>query len=295
MNVTIIGAGAIGRAIGHILRNKKNVQVSFWDQDPSKVHGQKPLHHVLTDVDVIFLCVPSFAVRTVAEAISKEPASNVPVISVAKGLEQSTKKTMDEVLVDILPSGYHAGMLCGPMLAGEIMDDKLAVAVLGSSSFAAFEKVQELFSGTNLKLVYNKDIHAVAVAGVLKNIYAIGVGVVEGLGYGHNAIGAFMGAALMEMEEIAMILGGDSAVVRSPAGVGDFIATAGSKNSRNHIAGKEIGKIGSTNISCEGLQSLPVLAELLGARLAQFPLLSALQKVILNGRVAKGIFEEFYS
>lgn len=288
--MAIIGAGAIGQAIASVLHGKEKIKIDFWDKDTSKVPNQKPLLEIIKKAELVVICVPSFAVRTVAEQIKIHLQSKTPVISLAKGIESGTHKTMDEVLQEALPLEQPIAVLCGPMLADEMMKGMPAAAVVGTQTRHVFTRLKKVFADTTLRLEYNRDIHGVALVSVLKNIYAIGVGMGEGLGYGDNWRGWFMNQAAKEMVEILKLLGGKPNTVYSSAGLGDFIATGVSPYSRNHTVGQEIGKAGSTALTSEGLQSLPSLLQLLGDYLTELPLLAALQKIIIEKYHAQQVF-----
>lgn len=294
MRMAIIGAGAIGQAIAGLLRDKKKVTIDFWDKDVRKVPDQQPLSEVIQRADLVFICVPSFAVRTVAGQIAAHLKPKIPVISLAKGMESEAHKTMDEVLREVLPLEQPVAMLCGPMLADEMMKGMPSAAVVGTKTRRIFTRLKKLFTGTTLHLEYSRDIHGVALVSVLKNIYAIGVGIGEGLGYGDNWRGWFMNQAASEMTAILKLLGGNPKTVYTSAGLGDFIATGVSPYSRNHTVGKEIGTTGSTTLTSEGLQSLPSLLQLLGNHVHGLPFLSALQKIILEKHHVQPIFQTLF-
>jgi len=291
MRIAVIGAGAIGQAIAGLLHGREKITIDFWDTDLSKVPDQKPLPEVITQASLVFVCVPSFAVRAVAEDIKPHLRLTTPVVSVAKGIEAETHKTMDEVLQESLSPDQPMALFCGPMLAHEIMKGMPSAAVVGTKTRRVFTRLKQVFAGTTLRVEHSRDIHGVALVSVLKNIYAIGVGVGEGLGYGDNFRGWFMNQAAHEMVTILKLLGGKSVTVYSSAGLGDFIATGVSPYSRNHTVGKEIGTQGQTHLTSEGLQSLPSLLYLVGDHMGELPLLKAICDIVVENRHAQPIFQ----
>lgn len=294
MKIAIIGAGAIGQAIGSIIKDKKNIAVVFWDKDQTKVPHQRMVSEAVEKANLIFVCVPSFAVRAVAISITPHLTDQTIVVSVAKGIESDTNKTIDEILRESLGFEQPIAMLCGPMLADEIMRGMPAVGTVGTTTRQVFTMLHELFSDTLLRVEYSRDIHGVAIVSVLKNIYTIGVGIGEGLGYGDNWRGWFMNQALNEMITILKYLGGTPFTVHSAAGLGDFIATSHSPSSRNHTVGQELGAQGQTTLVSEGVQSLSPLIQLVGKHMDELPILSALQKIILDKHHAQPTFQALF-
>jgi len=286
--VAIIGAGEIGRAIGGILKSK-NIQLEIWDKTPGRIPGQKPLVDIIPWADFIFLCVPSWAIKEIASDIRNILKRGVVVVSLAKGIEAETQKTVDEILEEILPK-THFALLSGPMIAEELSVGKEGVGVVGAKDEKTFDKVKKLFKNTNLGVEYANDVRGVALAGALKNIYAIGLGIIDVLGLGENFKGWFIEEAVKEMSEIIGILGGKKETAYTAAGLGDLITTGYSLNSRNRQAGEDLIKTGKCCLKSEGMTSFPSLDALLGNKLEKFKLLSALQAVIMQNKKAKMIF-----
>ncbi|MDI6821237.1 MAG: hypothetical protein QMD65_03665 [Patescibacteria group bacterium] len=310
--IVIIGAGEIGRAIEKVLQNKSGIHIDLWDKNPAKVPGQKPLAEIVPLADFLFLCVPSWAMREVLNsvlAISNGVNKKTIVISLAKGIEEKTLKTTDEILKELLPNNTAYALLIGPMLAEELMQEMAGIGVVASKDRKAFDKIKTLFIDTNLKLEYSADVRGVALAGALKNIYAIGLGIIDSFNLGGNFKGWFVQKAIKEMAEIIGILGGDKKTVFSPAGLGDLIATGFSPYSRNRQLGDELVsshvKDLDVKMKSEGIVSLPSIIKLLAPyttccctgfaphnKLSAFPILQALEEIIIQHKNAKEIFEK---
>ena len=132
--VTFIGLGEIGGAIASAI--KENAVIRAFDKDPSKIPEGNPktLPEAVTGAEVVFLCVPSWVIREIAEQISPLISPECIVISLAKGLEENTLKTMSEVLEEVLPKNQPSGVLGGPLLAEEIQKGLPGIAALGSKN-----------------------------------------------------------------------------------------------------------------------------------------------------------------
>jgi len=260
-HVTFIGLGEIGTAIAGVIQPHATIRA--WDKDQSKVPAGSPatIEEAARGAEVIFLCVPSWVIRGVAEQIRPLVSSECVVISLAKGLEQETLKTMGEVLQESFPQEQPTGVLGGPLLAEELRNGLPGIGVIGSAQPAVHDALDVLFQGTNVRIEHAQDVRTVAIASVLKNIYAVGLGVADGLGWGWNAKGWLSAMALQEMGEITRIIGGDASVMMGSAGAGDFLATSLSSDSRNRETGKEIARTGSCPTPSEGCRAImPVLA-----------------------------------
>ena len=292
MNIVIIGAGEIGRAMEKILKEKPDSpnQIFLWDKNQGKVSGQKPLEEIVPPADFIFLCVPSSAVEEFLTTIKPSLNPETIIISLSKGIGDSGR-TMAEVLGDNLSGGFF-GLLCGPMLAEEIMLGKKAFAVLAIENGENYEKASRLFSGTNLQIFQSPDIKGAAIASVLKNIYSVLFGICDGLGVGSNFKGRLLVEILEEMKRIILFFGGRSETAEGLAGLGDFFATATSIYSKNYQSGVEIVKNKTCSLAGEGIMSFNNLKKRLGDEINQFPLLKILDKILSDPAKANLLLEK---
>jgi len=282
--VAIIGVGNFGAAIAHLLASASDVTVTLWDSDTTKVPGQGTLKEAVQEASIIFLCVSSWSLREAAMSIAEHTMDGVIIISPTKGIEQDTLKTSDEVLQDVYQSKAIIALLHGPMLAAEIMQGLPAFSVLAAPTTDSFDRIRKLFLGTTLHLEYSSDVHGVALAGVLKNIYSIGLGMTSALELGSNFRGWFVRAAMAEMDHIIVSLGGNRATAYTSAGIGDMVATGFSPYSRNCKVGQEIVQNGECVTVSEGAESIPHMVQLLHNAAVLAPIVSQIAN-ILSGHV----------
>lgn len=291
-NVAIIGAGNLGKALEKILSPRHTVML--WDKVPAKVPHQKSLAETVTDADIVFLAIPSAAVREAASSIAAFLKPHAVVASASKGIEAGTLATMDAVLSASLKPGQPHVFLGGPMLAKEIEDGKRAMAACGTANNRKhFAPIRQVFNKTNLKVEYSGDIRGVALCGVLKNVYTLGLGMAAGLQLGNNTIGWLASRGFAEISTIMLMLGGRKKTFMGTAGLGDFVATATSPHSMNYKAGSEIAQTGSTVFASEGIISLPSLLALLGSSAHKFPLLTTISGIVLHHHNAHKALTEF--
>lgn len=287
--VLILGAGKIGRALGSVM--KPNAAVSYWDKVTGVVPRQKPLAALVPSADAVFFCLPSWCLREAAEAAAPHLRKDVPVVAVSKGLEAGTLLPPDGVLNQVLP-GAPFVFLGGPLLADEILKGRPGVGVVASADRATLARVARLFAGTRLLIEISDDASGVAWSAVLKNVYALGLGMAEGLGWGANMRGWLVAKAVEEAGGILEDLGGRRETFHGTAGVGDLVATGFSPHSKNRSAGEAIARRGKSPHVSEGMASLPQLLAVLGSRARKYPLLTSIKTVILEKEKAKRAFEK---
>lgn len=276
--VAIIGAGNIGQAIGKCLLSA-GADILFWDLEPAKVPHQLALEEVLAQREFVFLCVPSWSIRDATKCISSSVFKEAIVISLAKGLERESGQTMDRVMAEELDR--TVGILAGPMLAEELAQEKHSAGVFACVNQEQAERVVELFSDSNLLIEKSTDVRGVALCSVLKNIYAMAIGLADGLNLGTNAKGIILKSAVLEMESIVSSLGGERHTVLGFAGIADLVATSFCSSSRNFQVGRSGASLGKFGHS-EGVESLPQMSRLIGAKREKLPLFCVLSDVILE-------------
>lgn len=291
-HVVIFGAGAIGSALGKILKGKAHIE--FWDANLKKVVRQKSLNEIVPNADFIFLCIPSWAMCNVIGALQTFLSKKTTFVSLAKGIEQHTNDTMDLLLKKHLPKNQPFALLGGAMLAHELLEGLSGMSVVASKSPVVIKAIRELFSKTSIYVESSNDVRGVALLGVLKNIYAMALGVSDGFGFGENTKGKIVSIATNEMVQLAKQLGGKRETALGMAGLGDFVATGFSSNSRNYQFGYAFAK--KQNVAlCEGAIALTLIPKLLNASIRQFVLLNALFDIIQRKKNGKKVFEKLFS
>lgn len=282
--VVIVGGGRIGNALAKIFQ-KNGVEVVCCDRDKARCTPGVVFPDVVKSASSVFLCVPSWEVRNVVVEMKPHLSHSTSVVCLAKGIEPVTKNTMDELLEELFLSHPQPfAILGGPLFAEELEKSQHGFAVAGTHSEEVFRTLEELFRDSSVSVQRVWDVRGVALLGVLKNIYAMACGMLDGIGEGNNAKGHVIGRALQEMEIILETLGGKRETVKSDAGVGDFVATAVSSYSRNRTSGEAFiqGKK-KEELQSESVRSLALLCERLGKeKIKELPLLRAIYEVVEN-------------
>jgi glycerol-3-phosphate dehydrogenase (NAD(P)+) len=245
---------------------------------PASLTATSLIDEAVRDAEVVVMAVPSRGFRTVLEAAAPHIVPGVPVVSLAKGLEPSTRKRMTQVVADVLP-GHPAGALTGPNLAREIIAGQPAAAVLAFTDEAVAQSLQPVFHAAAFRVYTNSDVVGCEIAGVVKNVIAIAAGMVEGVGFGDNTKATVMTRGLAELTRLGVALGGDPRTFAGLAGMGDLVATCGSEQSRNHRVGVELGRgrplpdiLAATPMIAEGVGSSPVVCALAAEHGVEMPL-----------------------
>jgi glycerol-3-phosphate dehydrogenase (NAD(P)+) len=297
--IVIVGNGKIGNAILHLLSkspkdpDKRNFVIDIYDNDNSKNQSGKTLEECLQDADFVFFCIPSWHTKQALMDIKPYIKPETILVSVAKGLEASSGQTIDELIETNLKNAKYA-LLSGPMFAVEIMENEMSFAILASKEMGIFEEISKLFTGTKLKLEYSKEVHAVAISAVLKNIYALIVSMIRVPERGNNTEGYLCSKSAGEIIEIMKTLKLNSEIGLGVSGLGDFAATASSKFSQNRKVGEEIFSKGKSSVPSEGLISLPSLIQLLGKKSEELPLLSLAEKILIKNKDPKTEIEKYF-
>ena len=294
--ILIVGNGKIGNAILHLLDKNKiklNYSVNIYDKDETKNISGKNLAECMNEVDLVFLCIPSWYTKQALLDMKPFLKKETILISVAKGIEASSKQTIDELIEKNLKTKNYA-LLSGPMFAVEIMENEKSFAVLASKEKKVFTEISKIFSETNLKLEYSKEVHAVAISAVLKNVYALIVSMVRIPEKGNNTEGYLCCKSVEEIMEIMKTLKLNPKIGLGVSGLGDFAATASSKFSQNRRAGEEIFTKGKSSIPSEGLFALPSLIKLLGKKSKELPLLSLAENILIKNKDPKTEIEKYF-
>jgi glycerol-3-phosphate dehydrogenase (NAD(P)+) len=240
---------------------------------------------------MIALAVPSHGFRAVVQRIGSIP-SDLPLISLTKGIEVDSLQRMTEILSDGFREHRRGsiGVLTGPNLAAEVMAGSPTAAVVAMADSSSAERVQAAFSGPTFRVYTNDDVVGCELAGSLKNVMAIAAGMSMGLGFGDNTRAALITRALAELTRLGVALGGVPATFAGLAGMGDLIATCTSPHSRNLrvglglAAGKKLDQItGEMNMVAEGIKTTRAVLELASRAGVEMPIAQQVGKVLYEG------------
>jgi glycerol-3-phosphate dehydrogenase (NAD(P)+) len=296
--ILIIGGGEIGTAIEHVLHSKNECAsggclITIYDNDPVKTRTDRPFEELLKESDCVFFCVPSWALRPALKSSIKYIKNGAIIISLSKGIEEATHMFVDDILDELVTSKNQYALLSGPMLAEELMQDMRGYAVVATHDRKVYHEIEELFSNTKLSVSYSSHVHAVALAGVLKNIYSVGLGIAEGLSVSGNTKGVLVSSCIHEMVKLSDEIVDGASEIFGVAGLGDFIATGFSPYSRNRQIGDEFVKKGTCSVKGEGSVSISSIHLLIKQSIDKYPLFRMINSVVVDGVKAEDAFKQY--
>jgi glycerol-3-phosphate dehydrogenase (NAD(P)+) len=312
-SVAVIGAGSWGTTVAAIM--SEHAPTTLWGRNPELVEEISTRHensHYLagielpaalrattelaaacTGADVVVMAVPSHGYRAVLEVAAPLIAAEVPVVSLAKGIERGSLLRMTEVTLDVL-DGHDPGrvaVLTGPNLAREVAEGQPAASVIACRDEPTARHLQQLCMSRSFRVYTNPDVVGCEVAGAMKNVIAIAAGTAAGLGYGDNTQAALITRGLAEVARLGVALGGEPMTFAGLAGLGDLVATCTSPKSRNRSVGFELGRgrsldeiVEQSNMVAEGVRSTAALLELAARAGIEMPIASMVGAVLYDGR-----------
>jgi len=259
MNITVVGAGAWGTALGKLLREGGN-RVTLWGHVPEwleeiRLNGrndrflprielprdlvlQADLPKAVAGAECVVVAVPSQPFREVTRQF---PDYSGMVVSVTKGIEYKTGLTMSGVLAETVPQARVAA-LSGPSFAIEVARDIPTAIVIASTDLATAAKAQILFNRPTFRVYSSVDVLGIELGGALKNVIAIAAGVSDGLGFGDNSKAALVTRAIVEIRRLGVACGAQAQTFTGLSGLGDLVVTCFSRLSRNRGFGERVGR-----------------------------------------------------
>lgn len=260
--IAIIGDGGWGTAIGlTLLRNGHRVRI--WGPFPEYIAriraGGENVDYLpgvklpaelewtadpaeaVEGAEVVVLASPTRYFRSVLAAFAGSIPKGALLMSVAKGLDGRTHHRMTQVAEEVLGRGPVAA-LSGPSFACEVAAGAPTAVTIACQAGERATALQQVFNGPRFRVYTSEDVVGVELGGALKNVIAVGVGVSDGLGFGHNARAALITRGLAEISRLGLALGAHPATFAGLSGMGDLVLTCTSRLSRNHTVGERLGR-----------------------------------------------------
>jgi glycerol-3-phosphate dehydrogenase (NAD(P)+) len=315
MKFVVIGAGSWGTTLANILANNGN-EVILWAREPEVVAGinkdkKNPffVSHLTINENLVctgnlseaieaseygLLSIPSGFIGSVLEPEKAQLKKLKGLLNVAKGFEKGSGRRISEIICDILgvkqgSSDDLIACLSGPNIADEVAKQKIGASVIAAPNEKLSEIYQKCLSTDYFRIYSQTDRTGVELGGTLKNIFAIGAGIVDGLKLGDNAKAAYLTRSLHELVKLGTALGGSVSTFYGLAGLGDLVTTANSPLSRNHRLGEAIANgikvrdfIQSTKMVVEGVEATRIAYEW-GKKLnIQLPITEELNSILFG-------------
>ena len=316
--ITFLGGGSFGTALAVLLAEKNNI-VSIYDRDenvvneinikrtnekymkdlviPKGVTAFNSIEDAIQGSDYIVLSVPSHVIRGICKALKGKISDSVPIISIAKGIEEDSDKRLSTVIEEELDNPVV--ILSGPSHAEEVVMKLPTTIVSTSKDMKYAADVQDLFMTSYFRVYTNDDIIGVEIGGAVKNIIALAAGVVDGLGYGDNTKAALLTRGMKEISRVGIALGGRAETFYGLTGMGDLIVTCTSMHSRNRRAGLLIGKgmsleeaLKEIGMVVEGVKACRAFYQLKEKIDISMPITDGLYRGLFEGKNPKTVVDE---
>lgn len=277
--ITIIGAGRIGRTLGALIATPTTgYEARWWDTDPARRSpGYATLDQALSGARLVLCAVPSTAFPDLLATLVKLPTTT-PIVTISKGAPSDTFLSPVEWLIHHLPQ-HTIVALGGPMMAEELSADQPGQAVIASDSASAREQIKTIFEAARIACSVSDKPIDVSRSGVLKNVYACAVGMIDGADLPSAAHQRGHTIARQEFFIAGQALNIDGDVLGGPAGIGDFTVTIESPHSRNRRSGEELIRQHTHDHSAEALHSFTPIISAVGHTHA-LPLLHAAGAIV---------------
>src|SRR5688572_22135564 len=313
MEIAVLGAGAFGTSLA-ILLAEKGHEVTLWTRGeetarqirdtrasarlkgheiPASVTISADLAETVKGKPVVLCVTPSHTVRSVLGEAAAHLDGQTIVVNASKGIEEGTLATMDRVCQEVLPGpiAERACFLSGPTFAKELAQGLPAAIVVASKSARAASRVQEEFATDRFRVYSSEDVIGVELGGALKNVVAIGAGICDGLGYGHNTRAAVITRGLSEIARLGARMGAHPLTFSGLAGVGDLVLTCTGDLSRNRTVGLELGRgkkiaeiLAGMSAVAEGVKTTRGARELSHRMHVEMPITDAIHAVLYEDK-----------
>ena len=306
MKVGVLGAGAFGLALSHILVKNK-VTVEMWTHNeeeakvldikriskkldgykiPKEIKFSTNLEETVSGKDLIVMAIPAFAFEDVTKQLSKYIKKNQPVLIATKGIQQNTCLFLNDVFAKYLKNSV--AVISGPTFAVDMIKDAPIGFSMATKSHKTEMVIRKCFENSTTKFRRTRDITGIEICGSIKNVMAIASGMLEGMGVTDSTRALFLTESMNDIKELIDALGGKKKSILSFAGFGDILMTCTSKNSRNFSFGYLIGSGASKkeidkyleNTTVEGMYTLKSIHKLVRRKKVKMPIINLIHDII---------------
>lgn len=311
--IAVLGAGSWGSILANLLAENGH-DVTLWSHKESQakllneehinphyiqnftyssaLKATSDLEAAVKGAQVVLVVVPTKAIREVGGHLGqllKQLNQKSLIVHATKGLEQETYKRPSEMLAEEIDPANRSNIvvLSGPSHAEDVARHDLTSVTAACRDFTGAQTVQALFSNDYFRVYTNDDVIGAEFGAALKNIIAIGAGIIHGLGYHDNAKAALITRGLTEIRRLGVAFGANPFTFIGLSGVGDLIVTATSVNSRNWRAGNQLGQgqtlkevMADMGMVIEGVYTTKAAYELSRQRNVSMPITESIYKVL---------------
>jgi glycerol-3-phosphate dehydrogenase (NAD(P)+) len=312
-SLAIIGAGSWGTALAVVLA-PRFAQIRLWAYEPDLTARMQAtrendlylpgfripqnvlffneLKPAISGAAVVLSVVPSHLVRSLYERMLPDLTADMIFVSATKGLENDSLLRPSEIIRAVISPRFspRIAVLSGPSFAREVAALNPTAIVISTADEALGACLQTAFSGPTFRLYTSADPVGVEIGGSIKNVVAIGAGVLDGMGLGHNPLAALITRGLAEMTRLAVALGGQARTLAGLAGLGDLVLTCTGELSRNRSVGLQLAQgrkleeiVGSMRMVAEGIKTTAAAVEIARRCAVEMPIAEQMYQMLYHG------------
>ena len=315
--VGVIGGGSLGTALAQIVsQNVEEVCLHLRREELAEIINETGFNNEyypnaklneniiattdfneLNDCEIVFLSVPSSALRETLANLKEFIDESTILVSTAKGIEYPSLKTMGNLIEEYFDDSYVS--LSGPNFASEMVLNLETASNIASKNKENSIKVKEVLTTPQFKVKIIGDVKGLEICGVIKNINAIANGICKGMDINENARYAILTKGFEETQKIVEAIGGDPSTVKGYCGFGDLVLTSTSNESRNHTLGMLYGQRiivdeDASGIVVEGKKSIKAIKEICEKTDTQSIVVDFVYDVVVNQMRPKIAFKKLW-
>lgn len=315
MKVAILGTGAFGMALASIVYDN-GCKIKMWSnsEDEVKTLLQKrksdkvsyvipddivistDIGFIIDECDVILIAVPASFIDNVCKLIRSFYKKGQVILIASKGIENDTGRFLNEVVRDNIKNPY-IGVISGGTFARDIVLKNPIGLTLATGNKRVCYLSRMILQNDLVLIEVTKDVIGTELCGAIKNVMAIGMGMIHGMGYSDSTKCMFISLFLNDLGLLIHCFGGKEKTLSSFAGIGDFILSCTSEESRNYSLGVMIGsekeksmiKDYIDNTTTEGVYTLKSIKHMLDKIRVVIPSIDVIYDIVFNDRDVKDL------
>lgn len=308
--IGVMGGGAWGTTVAKLLSDK-NSNVLLWAKETqvkkdiektrinktylNKIKLNKSLkitNHLedLSELDILFVVIPTQYIQATLKPLKKIIKRNCILVNCAKGIDIRSTSLISEVINKTLPSNRLA-IMSGPNFALEIALGKPTATLIAAQKISDAKYIANLISSKTFRPYLSNDIIGAQICGAMKNVYAIGCGIIVGKNFGENAVASVIARSFAEIKSVGKKLGAQPETLSGLSGLGDLFLTCSSKKSRNFSLGFDLAKgkklenlLRNKKTIAEGAYTVKAIKKLGKKLKLSLPLNDAIYKILYQNK-----------
>ena len=308
--IGVMGGGAWGTTVAKLLSDK-NSNVLLWAKETqvkkdiektrinktylNKIKLNKSLkitNHLedLSELDILFVVIPTQYIQATLKPLKKIIKRNCILVNCAKGIDIKSTSLISEVINKTLPSNRLA-IMSGPNFALEIALGKPTATLIAAQKISDAKYIANLISSKTFRPYLSNDIIGAQICGAMKNVYAIGCGIIVGKNFGENAVASVIARSFAEIKSVGKKLGAQPETLSGLSGLGDLFLTCSSNKSRNFSLGFDLAKgkklenlLRNKKTIAEGAYTVKAIKKLGKKLKLSLPLNDAIYKILYQNK-----------